>query len=120
MPYKDENVRKAYHQLRSREHYLRNKERIIKETAEKKKQFKEEWWAFKSTLKCTICAENHPAALDFHHTNPALKDGNIHRFVSSGQFKKVREEIKKCIVLCANCHRKHHHHEEKKKQSPAF
>ena len=111
MPYKDPEIRKAYHKLRSRKHYEENKKEVIKKTADKKKQFKEEWRAFKATLKCTICEENHPATLDFHHKDPAQKDGNIHRFVSNGQFKKVREEIKKCIVLCANCHRKHHYNE---------
>lgn len=113
MPYKDESVRKAYHKLRSREHYLKNKAAVIQKTADKKKQFKEEWRAFKSTLRCTVCGFGHIAALDFHHTDPSQKDGNIHRLVSNGQFKKVREEIKKCVVLCANCHRIHHHEEKK-------
>lgn len=113
MPYKDPSVRKNKHKEYSREHYLKNRELIIGKTAEKKKQLREEWYTFKSTLKCTKCGFSHIAALDFHHTDPTQKDGNIHRFVSNGQFTKVREEIKKCIVLCANCHRVHHHQEKK-------
>jgi hypothetical protein len=119
MPYKDPEVRKAYHKAQSRKHYEGNRAAVIKKTQDVKKAFKVEWRAFKATLKCTKCGFGHIAALDFHHTDPTQKDGNIHRLVSNGQSKKVREEIKKCIVLCANCHRIHHY-QEKKKQSPAL
>jgi hypothetical protein len=119
MPYKDPSVRKSKHKEYSREHYLANQKETKQRTKKNKSLLKKEWFIFKGTLKCSKCGFNHIAALDFHHTNPALKDGNINRFVSNGQFAKVYEEIKKCIVLCANCHRIHHH-EEKKKQSPAF
>ena len=117
MPYKDANVKKAYHKQQSRKHYEKNREAIIQKAADKKKKFKEEWYAFKSTLKCTKCGFSHISALDFHHEDPSTKDGNIHHYVSSGQFKKVYEEIKKCIVLCANCHRIYHYEEKK---NPAF
>ena len=58
------------------------------------------------------------AALDFHHEDPTTKEGNVHRFVSNGQFAKVYEEIKKCIVLCANCHRIHHWEDREQKKKP--
>lgn len=114
MPYKDENVRKAYHKLRSREHYLRNREEIIKKTSDIKKQFREDWGAFKATLKCTKCGFNHPAALDFHHVDPKEKESNVHRLLSNGQYKKLEKELKKCVVLCSNCHRIHHWDEKVK------
>jgi 5-methylcytosine-specific restriction endonuclease McrA len=117
MPYKDASVRKAYHKQQSRKHYEANREEIIQKNNDKKKEERTKFRTFKSTLKCTICGFNHPAALDFHHEDPTKKEGNIHRFVSNGQFKKVYEEITKCVVLCANCHRIHHY---KEKQSPAF
>jgi len=112
MPYKDENVKKEFHKQRSREHYLKNQAEIKARTAERKKKFKEEWAQYKATLSCTRCGFNHPAALDFHHVNPEEKEGNIHRFLSNGQHTKLKEELKKCIVLCANCHRIHHHDEK--------
>lgn len=119
MPYKDPSVRKNKHKEYSRAHYLANRGKTLIANAKTRKDAKDKWIAFKCTLMCTKCGFMHPAALDFHHTDPALKDGNIHRFVSNGQFAKAYEEIKKCIVLCANCHRIHHH-EEQKKQSPAL
>ena len=117
MPYKDASVRKAKYTEYNRKHYLANREKTLIASAKNRKKAREDWYAFKSTLKCTKCGFNHPAALDFHHEDPSQKTGNIHRFAASGQYKKAYEETKKCVVLCANCHRIHHHEEKK---NPAF
>lgn len=113
MPYKDPSVRKNKHKEYSRAHYLANRDKSLVANAKTRKIAKDKWIAYKSSLSCTKCGFNHVAALDFHHTDPTQKDGNIHKFVSNGQFTKAYEEIKKCIVLCANCHRIHHHEEKK-------
>jgi len=112
MPYKDPAVRKAYHKAKSRKHYEANREELINKQLEIKQQLRKDWNAFKSTLACTQCGFDHPAALDFHHEDPSKKDGNVHRYISNGQPKKAFEEIEKCIVLCANCHRIHHYKEK--------
>jgi hypothetical protein len=117
MPYKDASVKKAKHAQYSRDHYEKNQERIKQRNAATRKKRREEWYVFKCTLKCTKCGFSHPAALDFHHEDPTTKEGDVHFFAAGGQYKKAREEIKKCIVLCANCHRIHHH-KQKVIQSP--
>jgi hypothetical protein len=117
MPYKNAELKKAKHKEYSRKHYEENRERIKQQTKDSKAQQKEEWYAFKSTLKCTKCGFNHIAAMDFHHEDPTTKEGNVHDYISNGQFAKAYKEIKKCIVLCANCHRIHHAEERK---NPAF
>jgi hypothetical protein len=116
MPYKDPEVRKAYHKLCSHEHYLKTQEETKQRTKENKARLRAEWHIFKSTLKCTKCGENHPAALDFHHEDPSTKDREVSWFLKNSQFTKAIEEAVKCIVLCANCHRKHHY--EKRKTPP--
>ena len=113
MPYKDESVKKAYHKLRSREYYLKNKEKVIARTLANKKQGKEEWVKFKSTLKCAVCNFDHPAALDFHHVDPSKKENIVSALISSGCYKAAMREVEKCIVLCANHHRIHHYEETK-------
>jgi hypothetical protein len=118
MPYKDPETRKAYHKEQSHKHYIKNRAAVIEKTIEKKKEFRKEWQKYKATLSCTKCGFNHPAALDFHHEDPDKKEANIHRLLSNGQFKKLEEEIKKCIVLCANCHRIHHYEENSAKIQP--
>ena len=117
MPYKDESVRKAKHAEYSRKYYEANKNKTLALNTANKAKHKQKWQEYKQTLSCTKCGFSHAAALDFHHTDPSLKEGNIHRYVANAQFKKAYEEIKKCIVLCANCHRIHHY-EEKLLQSP--
>jgi succinate dehydrogenase/fumarate reductase-like Fe-S protein len=85
MPYKDPEVRKIYHKLRSHEHYLKTQEETKQRTKENKIKLRAEWSAFKSTLKCTVCGEDHPAALDFHHTDPNTKDREVSWFLLVNQ-----------------------------------
>lgn len=60
---------------------------------------------------CIKCGEKDPACLDFHHRNGKLdKLGNIGTFRKFGK-QRILDEIAKCDVLCANCHRKHHRDE---------
>jgi hypothetical protein len=68
---------------------------------------------FKRTLKCAQCPEDHPACLEFHHEGE--KDFSIGRAVYDGvSVERIFEEIAKCTVLCANCHRKVHYKEKRK------
>jgi len=113
MPYKDPKVKKAKHAEYSRKHYETNYTVRRKQLNDRKKTLKKEWDEYKKTLSCTACGFNHPAALDFHHEDPTTKLDSVNQFISNGQFKKAYEEIKKCIVLCANCHRIHHHDQKK-------
>jgi predicted HNH restriction endonuclease len=60
---------------------------------------------------CLRCGEDDPIALDFHHRDPATKVGevNLHSSRPTAEVqRRLREEIAKCVVLCANCHRKLH------------
>lgn len=57
---------------------------------------------------CIICGEKEPVCLDFHHKNPATKSFDVGKNFHLKPFPIIEEEIKKCTVLCANCHRKVH------------
>lgn len=58
---------------------------------------------------CARCSETDSACLDFHHRNEAEKTASVSELVSNGRSKAaIREEMKRCDVLCANCHRKEH------------
>ena len=116
MPYKDPSVRKRKNKEYSRKDYLANYAKRRETLSARRQELKAEWLKFKATLKCAKCGFDHQAALDFHHENPKEKTGSVNKFVSNGQFRKAYEEIKKCVVLCANCHRVHH--AEQKKNAP--
>lgn len=47
-------------------------------------------------------------ALEFHHTNPEEKDFGISSKGYTRSFEKVKKELDKCVMLCANCHREEH------------
>ena len=57
-------------------------------------------------IKCIQCGEDHLATLDFHHRDPTKKEANIAMITS---LDLAIREIKKCDVLCANCHRALHY-----------
>jgi hypothetical protein len=85
--------------------YQRNKEKHKKNVAQNKRNYRQSWSTFKSTLSCVKCGAAHPAIIDFHHV---VRDGtkqSVNSLASDGRYGAAYEEIKKCIPLCANCHR---------------
>jgi predicted HNH restriction endonuclease len=55
---------------------------------------------------CQICGENDVRCLDFHHRNPGEKSFSVVQSIRS--MPRLLQEIEKCDILCANCHRKLH------------
>ena len=47
-------------------------------------------------------------ALEFHHLDSARKDFGISERGHSRSWERVRAELEKCILVCANCHRELH------------
>jgi transcription elongation factor Elf1 len=113
MPYKDPEVKKAKHKEYSKKYYEANKEAHGKRVSARKKELRVLWSEFKATLSCQHCGETHPATFDFHHIKKDPTNRKVHKLLQSQNYNSAREEIKKCMVLCANCHRKHHYEERK-------
>ena len=65
--------------------------------------------------KCSVCGYNKcPEALEFHHKNPEEKTFNINRInLSCKSMDECIAESKKCLLLCANCHRELHFAQKK-------
>lgn len=63
--------------------------------------------AWKSEMGCLVCREKYPQCLELHHLDPSTKEADPAslRLASWDTFLK---EAEKCVVLCANCHRKVH------------
>jgi transposase len=54
---------------------------------------------------CAICGYNRYAgALQFHHLDPARKRIEFARAGLTHGLETLREEARKCVLLCANCH----------------
>lgn len=92
-----------------KEHYKSNTKYYKEKAKKRKEQIREEFKEYKQTLSCEKCGESRWYVLDFHHTDPSNKDKSIAQMNSEGiSTHLVLEEIKKCIVLCRNCHAELH------------
>jgi hypothetical protein len=62
---------------------------------------------------CERCGYNKSnSVLQFHHLNPQEKDFNIGN--KSYSFERIKKEVDKCIMVCANCHIEIHEEERNK------
>ena len=61
--------------------------------------------------QCQICGyDKNLSALEFHHIEPLKKEfGLDSRHLSNSSIDKLKSEVDKCMLLCANCHREIHH-----------
>src|SRR5215211_1109500 len=54
---------------------------------------------------CLLCGTRDEIVLQWHHVNPALKRFNVTSGLSKSE-RELRQEIDKCVILCANDHRR--------------
>ena len=116
MPYKDPKVRATKQKIYARKYYERNREKTIKASIASKRVLRAKWRAYKASLHCERCGIQHEAVIDFHHVDRTPPKRNINELVAQGAYKRVFEEIKKCIAVCSNCHRILHHDERNLKR----
>ena len=85
-------------------YYLKQKERAIKRKLELIK--------YKGG-KCEVCGyDKNISAFEFHHLDPSQKLFQLDsRHLSNTTISKIKEEVDKCILVCANCHRELHNPE---------
>jgi 5-methylcytosine-specific restriction endonuclease McrA len=57
---------------------------------------------------CEICGYNkYIGALEFHHTNPTIKEFGIAQCIDR-TLDSLKKEVDKCQLLCRNCHAEAH------------
>lgn len=91
------------------QHYQDNKEYYKSKARAYKAKKQQEFDELRKTLKCSKCGEDRFYCLDFHHIDPSDKEAEVTKLIESP--RKLKEELKKCIVLCSNCHRELHYKE---------
>jgi hypothetical protein len=63
--------------------------------------------SYKGRIGCQSCGESDPVVLDFHHFDPAVKEGTIAKMADRNlTIERLAIEVGKCVVVCSNCHRK--------------
>ena len=59
--------------------------------------------------KCKKCGESKSYLLDFHHRDPKEKESELSDLSKGYNLDKFFNELHKCDLLCANCHREFHY-----------
>lgn len=61
--------------------------------------------------KCNNCGyDKCEAALELHHLDPSVKDAATTKHLRHiTDETRLLQELSKCVLLCANCHREAHH-----------
>ena len=108
MPFKDIEKKREYQREYKRRWYRENKAKHIGYVRNYDGNIQKWFLEYKKSLSCENCTENHPACLEFHHLDPSEKKFSISTRRDRPSMKALLEEIAKCRVLCANCHRKEH------------
>lgn len=104
----------AERQARYRE---RNPERARAVNVRRKQKVREILLEIKRQRGCSRCGIDDPRVLDFHHVDQ--KDLAVSVLVYRRSLAAVLEEVERCEVLCANCHRILHAEESDKAQIAA-
>ena len=90
-----------------RRYYDKNKQKVKEQSKLRRRKIATWFREYKSVLICSHCGYSfagRPEACDFHHLDPLTKEYTMNS-ASQASMKALREEIEKCIPLCANCHR---------------
>lgn len=104
---KFEIVCKPCENKRHRENYKNNtsyQERKKREKAKYNDRNREYVYNFLLENPCTDCGETDPIVLEFDHLHDKVK--SVSDMMANCSLSRIKEEISKCVVRCANCHRR--------------
>lgn len=115
MPYKDpakqkEAIRKSVLKWK-REHPEKAKAQA-KQYSQRKYAVRKALLAQIKGVPCMDCGQSFPPyVMDFDHREPEKKRDHVGRMVAYATLADLLEEISKCDIVCANCHRVRTHSE---------
>lgn len=101
--------------IRGRKYYQQNKIRQLPLAKKRKQKYLDERKEILTKLKNKPCADCNkfypPWVMDFDHRDGKTKLGSVSflTFRKLLKFDKILEEIEKCDLVCANCHRERTH-----------
>lgn len=95
-------------QLYEKSYQLKAKQR----TRERMERHRQQLNEYLEDKCCERCGEADPVVFEFHHTDPNEKDFTIASALSR-RWEAIETELQKCVVLCANCHRRTHYEMER-------
>lgn len=85
---------------KKKDHYNKVRNTRVRATAARYREWKEH-------TGCAFCEETFPYCLEPHHLDPNEKDAHPSDLIKTS-WKRLTEELLKCILVCRNCHVKIH------------
>ena len=90
------------------ERIISRRKQLVNNVKRRRSKIKEMSIEYKGN-KCQICGyDKCSSALEFHHLDASKKDFSIGEKGYTRSWEKVKQELDKCIMVCANCHREIH------------
>ena len=84
----------------------KRKAEIRENAARRRQELTDKVWAYKQGKKCADCPQTDPRTFEFDHLPGFKKTANISKMVTDLiGWSKILEEIQKCEIVCASCHR---------------
>ena len=91
--------------------YADRREYLKRAVIKRRKLLKQKALEYKGG-RCELCGYNRCGdALEFHHLDPKEKDFAVSGSGITRAWEKVKAELDKCTLVCANCHRERHQKE---------
>lgn len=88
----------------NREDYIQRNTRILRGRG---RAWQRRLWEYLVVHPCVDCAEPDPIVLEFDHVERSKKRASVAFLARSGYpWSTVLNELAKCEVRCANCHRR--------------
>lgn len=95
---------KECHKVLRDKHYRDNREKSIANSKKNREATRKKLWEYLQDKSCVDCGYDNPIALEFDHIDPEAKVASV-SVLTGYSWAKVLEEISKCEIRCANCHR---------------
>jgi len=90
--------------MKDKRTYADRREELIRAVAKRRRKIKTLAIEYKGG-QCQICGyKKYQGALDLHHINGSKEFGIADKGYTRS-WGKVKAELDKCILVCANCHR---------------
>lgn len=92
--------------------YQKNRESHYEDVKDRREELRDWIPTLREGWECEQCGADHPAVVQFHHTDQNEYDLTLWNMANDGFSKEtIRDEVERGRILCSNCHNILHYEE---------